>query len=134
MIKVHVLQVSAKLPKEMALLRRYVAAGRTQGEHWQSVSKADPGDIAVWYEAGTQVYTAWGWVSGPPVHIGRGVPFGPYRSPVAGPQWLPAEVKRETVREASGFKDGHQGPQTVPDEKAVAFLVAVGLLPPQPAD
>jgi hypothetical protein len=35
MIKVHVLQVSAKLPEEMARLRRYVAAGRTQREHWQ---------------------------------------------------------------------------------------------------
>lgn len=129
MIKVHVLQVSAKLPEEVARLRRYVAAGRTGGEHWQSVKKAGTGDIAVWYEAGSQVYTAWGWVSGPPIHVGPGEPFGPYRSPVAGLQWLPAQVDRETVREASGFNGGHQGPQTVPDEKAVGFLVAVGLLP-----
>ncbi len=129
MIKVHVLQVSAKLPEEVTRLRRYVAAGRTRDGHWQSVKKASTGDIAVWYEAGSQMYTAWGWVSGTPIHIGPGEPFGPYRSPVAGLQWLPAELDRETVREASGFDGGHQGPQTVPDEKAVAFLVAVGLLP-----
>ena len=129
MIRIHVLQVSAKLPEEVSRLRRYVACGRTRDGHWQSVKKAGIGDIAVLYKSGNQVYPAWGWVSGPPIHTGPGEPFGPYRSPVAGLQWLPAEVHRATVREASGFDGGHQGPQTVPDEKAVAFLVAVGLLP-----
>ncbi|SRR5712691_11735398 len=121
--------LARSLPEEVARLGRFVAAGRTRGEHWQSVKKAGIGDIAVWYKAGSQVYTAWGWVSGPPIRVGPGEPFGPFRSPVAGLQWLPAEVDRETVREASGFDGGHQGPQTIPDGKAVAFLVAVGLLP-----
>jgi len=129
MIKVHVLQVSAKFPEEVTRLRRYVAAGRARDGHRQSVKKAGTGDIAVWYQAGSQVYTAWGWVSGPPVPVGRGEPFGPYRSSVAGLQWLPGEVDRQTVRDASGFDGGHQGPQTVPDEKVAAFLIALGLLP-----
>ena len=77
MIKVHVLQVSAKFPQEVTRLRRYVAAGRTRDGHWQSVKKADTGDIAVWYQSGCQVYTAWGWVSGPATHVGPAEPSAP---------------------------------------------------------
>src|SRR5262249_11347863 len=102
---------------EMARLQQYVTAGRTR-DNWQSLKTASVGDIAVWYVAGRQVYTAWSWVSGPSVHVAPGEPFGPCQGPVAGIQWLPAEISRKAVLDASDVDGGRrQGPQTVPDEK-----------------
>jgi hypothetical protein len=129
MIRVHVLQVNARLAEEMDLLCRSVRAGQTI-EDWQSLKNAKAGDIAVWYVAGgPQEYAVWGWVSGPSVRVTPGEPFGLYQGPVTGMRWLPARVSRATVRDGSGVDSGARpGPQTVPDGQAAAFLIAVGLL------
>jgi hypothetical protein len=52
-----------------------------------------------------------------------------YWGPVVGMQWLEVPVSRESVRDACGVDGGHQGCQTVPGDKAIEFLRAVGLLP-----
>jgi hypothetical protein len=129
MIKVHVLQVSARLPEQMDLFRRSVGAGHTI-RNWQSLKDAQTGNIAVWYVAGDQVYAAWGWVSGPSVRVAPGEEFGPYKGPVAGTQWLTDQVSRGAVKDACGVDSGlRPGPQTVPDDKAIASWSRWGSLP-----
>jgi len=44
-------------------------------------------------------------------------------------QWLPEEIDARMVQALIGVDGGHEGPRTVPDEEAVAFLQLVGLLP-----
>ena len=112
-------------------LNRGLQAGRTI-DGWQMPKYSEPGDIAVWYAtAPRQKYIAWGWVTGPPRPGFRGND-SLYIGPVAGMRSI-EPVPRLKAAESSGFNQNPNSvipqAQTVPDEMADDFLVALGLDP-----
>lgn len=128
MTKVHVLQVNDE-QKNINDLNDAIKAGHTDPEGWQMPKTAAPGDLVVWYAARRhplgQHFIALGRVEEKPSKVRQG--FGPYRGQVAGIRKIePVDAKK--VRKESRVYGGHEGPQTVPDEKAVAFLLSLGLL------
>lgn len=99
---------------------------------WQMPKYSGPGDIAVWYAAAPrQEYIAWGWVAGVPKPGFRGNDRL-YIGPVAGMRHM-EPVPRLEAAGSSGFNQDPDSvipqAQTVPDEMADDFLVALGLDP-----
>jgi hypothetical protein len=132
MTKVHILQVNDRQApgatrSNIQELDDAIAAGHTGPEGWQMPKRAAPGDLVVWYAAGTlgKHFMAKGRVEGHPARVNQG--YGPYRGQVAGIKRIPP-VDRRQVLQGSGVDGGLQGPQTVPDEKAEAFLKSLRLL------
>lgn len=128
MIKVLVLQVNHKNDNEnLRDLENAIASGHTDEEGWQMPGTAQAGDLVVWYETDGGGFMARGFVEAKPWRLPKGAPYGPFRGHVAAVQRMPPVDGRD-VKDRTGVDGGHEGYQTVKDEKAVNFLRSVGLL------